>query len=109
MQPNGWSFSEEGLIAEVISKNFPAAWVEDFEMPKLHLETSIKDILSELAVIEEKINTHLKNNQDNPDKKNLKNPCRIHGTHKWDVTRIQRITRTMTKIKQIMTETNRIK
>jgi len=84
MQPNGWSFSEEDLISEVISKNIPAARVKDFKMPKLHLETSFKDILSELAVIEEKINTHLKNNQDNPNKKNLKNPCRIHGTHKWD-------------------------
>jgi hypothetical protein len=84
MQPNGRSFSEEDLIAEVISKNIPAVWVKDFKMFKLHLKTSIKDILSELTVIEEQIKTHPKGNKDNPNKKHLKNPCRIHGTHEWD-------------------------
>ncbi len=53
-------------------------------MFKLHLKTSIKDILSELTVIEEQIKTHPKGNQDIPNKKRLKNPCRIHGTHEWD-------------------------
>jgi len=84
MQPNGRSFSEEDLIKEVISKNIPTVWVKGFKMFKLHLKISIKDILSELTVIEEQIKTRPKGNQDNPNKKHLKNPCRIHGTYEWD-------------------------
>jgi hypothetical protein len=82
MQPNGRSFTEEDLITEVISKNIPSAWIKDFKMFKLHMKTKNKDIISELTVIEEQIKTHLKNNQDNPNKKQLKNPCRVHnGSH----------------------------
>jgi hypothetical protein len=77
MQPNGRPFSEEDLIAEVISKNIPAAWEKDFKMFKLHLKTKIKDILSELTVIEEQIKIHPKNN-DNTNKKQLKNACKLH-------------------------------
>jgi hypothetical protein len=87
MQPNGRSFSEEDLIKEVISKNIPTVWVKGFKMFKLHLKISIKDILSELTVIEEQIKTRPKGNQDNPNKKHLKNPCRIHGTYEWDECR----------------------
>jgi hypothetical protein len=51
-------------------------------MFKLHLKIKNKDIISELTVIEEQIKTHLKNDQDNPNKKQLKNPCRVHnGSH----------------------------
>jgi len=72
----GRSFSKEDLIAEVISKNIPAAWEKNFI---LHLKTKIKDILSKLTVKEEKIKTHPKNNE-NPNKKNIKPPpCRTHG------------------------------
>jgi hypothetical protein len=60
MQPNGCSFIEEDLIAEVSSKNIPAAWVKDFKMFKLHLKNKVKDIISELKVIEEQIKIHLK-------------------------------------------------
>jgi hypothetical protein len=66
----GRSFSKEDLIAEVISKNIPAAWEKNFT---LHLKTKIKDILSKLTVKEEKIKTHPKNNE-NPNKKNIKSP-----------------------------------
>jgi hypothetical protein len=83
MQPNGRPFSEKDLIAEVISKNIPAAWEKDFKMFKLHLKTKIKDILSKLTVIEEQIKIHPKNN-DNTNKKQLKNACKLHSTHEWD-------------------------
>jgi hypothetical protein len=83
MQPNGRSFSEEDLFTDVISKNIPAAWEKDFKMFKLHLKTKIKDILSELTVKEEQVKTHPKNNE-NPNNKQLKSPCRLHGTHEWD-------------------------
>ncbi len=85
MQPNGHSFTEEDLIAEVISKNIPAVWVKDFKMFKLHLKNKIKDIISELTVIEKQIKIHPKPNQDNPNKKQLKTPCKIHnGCHEWE-------------------------
>jgi hypothetical protein len=85
MQPNGRSFTEEDLIAEVISKNIPAAWKNFFKMFKLHLETKIKDIISELTVIEEQVKTHPKSNQNLSHKKQLKTPCRFHnGNHQWD-------------------------
>jgi len=83
MQPNGHPFSEEDLIAKVISKNIPAVWEKDLKMFKLHLKTRIKDILSELTVIEEQVKIYPKNNK-NSNKKQLKNPCRLHGTHEWD-------------------------
>ncbi len=54
-------------------------------MFKLHLKTRIKDIISKLTVTEEQIKTHLKTNQNNPNKKQLKNPSRLHnGGHEWD-------------------------
>ncbi len=85
MQPNGRSFTKEDLIAEVITENIPSAWVKDFKMFKLHLKTKIKDIISELTVIEEQVKAHPKNSQDNPSKKHLKNFCRVHnGGHEWD-------------------------
>ena len=41
MQENGWSFTKEELVYEVISKNIPSAWVKDFRMFKLHLKTRV--------------------------------------------------------------------
>jgi len=53
-------------------------------MFKLHLKTCIRDVLTDLTVIEEQVKTNLK--PSNSDKKqHLKNPCRIHnGGHEWD-------------------------
>jgi hypothetical protein len=84
MQEGGKSFTEEELIAKVISKNIPSAWVKDFRMFKLHLKTRIRDVLTDLTVMEEQVKTNLK--PSNSDKKqHLKNPCRIHnGGHEWD-------------------------
>jgi hypothetical protein len=84
MQDNGRAFTEEELVSEVISKNIPSAWVKDFRMFKLHLKTRVKDVLTDLTMIEEQVKTHLK--PTNSDKRqHLKNPCRIHnGGHEWD-------------------------
>jgi hypothetical protein len=84
MQENGKSFTEEELIAEVISKSIPSAWVKDFRMFKLHLKKRIRDVLTDLTVIEEQVKTNLK--PTNSDKKqHLKNPCRVHnGGYEWD-------------------------
>jgi hypothetical protein len=71
------AFSERELIAEIISKNIPSAWKAQFKLSKLHLKARIKDIMGDLTIIEEV--THPKNNR-----KQLKNPCRIHGNHEWD-------------------------
>lgn len=85
MQPNCRSFSEEDLIAEVISKNIPAAWTKDFKMFKLPLKTSIKEIISGLTVIEEQIKPQPKTSQKNTNGKHLKIPCRLHhGNHEWE-------------------------
>jgi len=85
MQPNGRPFTEEDLIAEVISKNIPNAWIKNFKMFKLHLKTSIKEIISKLTVIKEQIKPHPKTSQNNSNGKHLKNPCRIHnGGHEWE-------------------------
>jgi hypothetical protein len=78
MQDNGRAFTEEELVSEVISKNIPSAWVKDFRMFKLHLKTRVKDVLTDLTMIEEQVKTHLK--PTNSDKRqHLKNPCRIHN------------------------------
>jgi len=59
--------------------------MKDFKMFKLHLKMRIKDIISELTVIKEQIKIHPKTNQNNPNKKQLKNPCKLHnGGHEWD-------------------------
>lgn len=79
MHSNGCSFSEEDLIAKVISKNIPDAWVKDFKMFKIHLQTKIKDIISELTVLEEQIKVHSKPTQNNHHKKQFKNPCKLHN------------------------------
>jgi len=85
MQEDGRAFSEEDLIAEVITKNIPSAWNVQFRLAKLHLKTRIKDIISDLTVIEENIKTHHKNDHDKSNKKQLKNPCRLHnGGHEWE-------------------------
>jgi hypothetical protein len=80
MEHEARSFSERELIAEVISKNIPSAWKAQFKLSKLHLKTRIKDIMGDLTIIEEV--THPKSN-----KKQLKNPCRLHGNHEWDECR----------------------
>jgi len=85
MQEDGRAFSEEDLIAEVITKNIPSAWNVQFRLAKLHLKTRIKDIISDLTVIEENIKTHHKNDHDKSNRKQLKNPCRLHnGGHEWE-------------------------
>ncbi len=84
MQPNSRSFTKEDLITKVISKNIPAPWTKDFKMFKLHLKTSIKEIINELTLIKEQIKPHPKTNQNNKNGKQLKNPCRPHnGGHEW--------------------------
>jgi hypothetical protein len=73
MQVDAQALSETDLLAEVIAKNIPAEWVKDFKLAKLHLKMRIKDIMSELAIIEEEVKTHRKE-QNGQNKKNLKNP-----------------------------------
>jgi hypothetical protein len=53
-------------------------------MFKLHLKMHIRDVLTDLTVIEKQVKTNLK--PSNSDKKqHLKNPCRIHNRgHEWD-------------------------
>lgn len=74
MEPDARAFTEAELIIEVISKNIPFVWKVHFCLAELHMKKQIDDILSTLTVIEEDIKTHPKNNQDNPNKKLLKNP-----------------------------------
>ncbi len=85
MDQESRAFSEKELIAEVVSKNIPAAWRIQYRLAKLHLKTKIDDIISDLT-LEENIKTHLKSNHDKANKnKRLKNPCRVHnGGHEWD-------------------------
>jgi hypothetical protein len=83
MQQDGHAFTEEDLIAEVISKNIPLAWVKDFKLAKLHLKNRVRDVMTDLVVIEEQVKTHQKP-PENANKKQLKNPCRIHGGHEWE-------------------------
>ena len=78
MQDDGHAFSEAELITEVISKNIPSAWTKDFRLAKLHLKKCIKDIVSDLTIIEEQVKVPPKNTQEQQLRKNLKNPCRIH-------------------------------
>jgi hypothetical protein len=86
MQRYRSSFSKEDLIAEVRMENIPSAWVKDFKLAKLHLQTRIKDIMGDLVVIGEKnkINPKPTHNYANGNKKQLKNTCRIHNSnHEW--------------------------
>jgi hypothetical protein len=87
MQHDRQPLSEEDLIAEVMAKNIPAAWIKDFKLAELHLKTHIRDIISDLTVIQEQIKTHHKthHDQNNQSKKQLKNPYRVHnGGHEWE-------------------------
>jgi len=52
MQQNARAFSEEDLILEVIARNIPAVWMKDFELSKLHLQTEISEIMTDLTIIE---------------------------------------------------------
>jgi hypothetical protein len=82
------AFFEKELIAKVISKNIPSVWHIEYRLAKLHLKARIDDIISDLTLIEENIKTHPKSNQDKTNKKQLKNPCRLHnGNHEWDECR----------------------
>jgi hypothetical protein len=84
MQLGARSFTEETLIEEVITPNIPSAWIMHYELAGLHLKTRISDIIEPLTVIEQRIKSQVNNNQVQP-KKNLKNPCRLHGgNHEWD-------------------------
>jgi hypothetical protein len=88
MQRNGISFSEEDVIADVIATSIPAAWVTDFKLAKLHIQIKIRDVMADLVVIKEQIKTNYKPTHDhtngNNNKKQLKNPCRVHnGGHEW--------------------------
>ncbi len=51
MQRNARAFSKEDLISEVMSRNIPSVWMKDFELSKLHLQTEISDIMTDLTII----------------------------------------------------------
>lgn len=72
MGPDSRAFIEAEFITEVISKNIPSVWKVHFRLAELHMKKRINDILSKLTVIEESIKIHPKNNQDNPNKRQLK-------------------------------------
>ncbi len=55
MQRNVSSFSEEDLVTEVIAKNIPAAWVKDFNLAKLHLQTKIKDVMADFIRVVDRV------------------------------------------------------
>jgi hypothetical protein len=83
MKPNARAFTEEDLINEVITPNIPSICEKDFRLANLHLKTRIKEIIEPLTVMEEQVKPT--NQGQNPSKKNLKNPCRIHnGGHERD-------------------------
>jgi hypothetical protein len=83
MKPNARAFTEEDLINEAITPNIPSIWEKDFRFANLHLKTRIKEIIEPLTVIEEQVKPT--NQGQNPSKKKLKNPCRIHNWgHEWD-------------------------
>jgi len=86
MQRNARSFSEEDLIAEVISRNIPAVWMKDFELSKLHLQTEISEIMTDLTIIEARVKVQPKqSDKTHQNNKNLRNPCCLHhGSHEWD-------------------------
>jgi hypothetical protein len=101
MKPNARAFTEEDLINEVITPNIPSIWEKDFRLANLHLKTRIKEIIEPLTVIEEQVKST--NQGQNPSKKNLKNPCRIHnGGHEWDDCRQDPTTKVMGKTKLTM-------
>jgi hypothetical protein len=52
IQQNRCTFTEEDVIAEVMSVNIPFAWTKDFKLTKLNLKTHIRVIISDLTVIE---------------------------------------------------------
>ena len=86
MQRNARSFSEEDLIAEVISRNIPAVWMKDFELSKLHLQTEISEIMTDLTIIKARVKVQPKQSDEtHQNNKNLRNPCCLHhGSHEWD-------------------------
>jgi hypothetical protein len=70
MQENGRAFTKEELVSEVISKNIPSAWVKDFRMFKLHLKTQVRDVLTNLMMIELKNKLKLTLNLITPTRSN---------------------------------------
>jgi len=86
MQRNARAFLEEDLISEVISRNIPAVWMKDFELSKLHLQTEISEIMTDLTIIEAQVKVQPKqSDKTHQNNKNLRNPCRLHhGSHEWD-------------------------
>jgi hypothetical protein len=86
MQRNATAFSEEDLISEVISRNIPAVWMKDFELSKLHLQTDISEIMTDITIIEVRVKVKPKqSDKTHQNNKNLRNPCHLHhGSHEWD-------------------------
>jgi hypothetical protein len=81
------TFSEEDLIAEVITPNIPSVWMKDFKILQLDREMKIKNIMQKLLIMEETVKVEKKNThrQGQENNKHLKNPCRVHnGGHEWD-------------------------
>jgi hypothetical protein len=65
MQDNGHAFSEEELIAEVISKNIPSAWTKDFRLAKLHLKNTSRTLSAILPSLKNKSRFILKTLKSN--------------------------------------------
>jgi hypothetical protein len=57
---NTESFSKEDLISEVISRSIHNAWVKHYVLAKLHLQTEIKDISTNLIGIEAQVRVRFK-------------------------------------------------
>lgn len=79
-------FSEEDLISEIISRNIPDARIKDYELAKLHLKTEIKDIITDLTIIEARVKVSSKKKEHtHQNEMQFKNPCQIHnGGHEWE-------------------------
>ncbi len=75
MQQNAQSFYEKDLISEIISRNSPNTWVKDFQLAKLQLKTEMKDIMTDLAIIEAQVKVNMSNQDTHQNKKQLKSPC----------------------------------
>jgi hypothetical protein len=60
--------------------------MKDFELSKLHLQTDISEIMTDITIIEVRVKVKPKqSDKTHQNNKNLRNPCHLHhGSHEWD-------------------------
>ena len=89
MKKGGKAFTEEELIRQVIAKNAPRVWIDNFKLACGHKCLTVVDCLAKLKLLERKDKARQRaketreNNKRTGKQGEFRNKCKKNGGHEW--------------------------